>query len=156
MKRALTLIALVSAAAMAAAACESDPLRVDPRNVTFAPELGIDLDAMTRTSSGLYYQDVEEGDGAIATAGSTVSAFYRGWLPNGTLFDEALPPDDPIRFPLGVGAVIAGWDEGVAGMRVGGVRKLVIPPSIGFGNQANGPIPANSVLVFEVNLVEVE
>lgn len=156
MKRTYAMIALLLAVGTVVAACESDPLQVDPRNVTFAPELGIDLDAMTRTSSGLYYQDVEEGDGAIATAGSTVSAYYRGWLPNGTLFDQRQPPDDPIRFPLGVGAVIAGWDEGVAGMRVGGVRKLVIPPSLGYGNQAVGPIPPNSVLVFEVALVVVE
>ena len=156
MKRALTLIALVWAAAMAAAACEEDPTNVDPRNVTFAPELGIDLNAMTRLPSGLYYQDVEEGTGPTATAGKIVRAFYRGWLPNGTLFDQRQPPADPFRFQLGVGMVIQGWDEGVVGMKVGGVRKLVLPPSLGYGNRSIGSIPANSVLVFEVNLVEVE
>lgn len=156
MKRALAFTALLLVVGIAMAACESDPLGVDPRNVTFAPELGIDLDAMTRTSSGLYYQDMEEGTGATAAAGSNVSAYYRGWLPNGTLFEETQPPEDPISFELGIGFVIAGWDEGLVGMRAGGVRKLVIPPSLGFGNQAVGPIPANSVLVFEVNLVAVE
>jgi FKBP-type peptidyl-prolyl cis-trans isomerase len=156
MKRPLTLIALVSAAAMGVAACDKDPTNVDPRNVTFAPELGIDLNAMTRLPSGLYYQDVEEGTGSTASTGNIVRAYYRGWLPNGTLFDQRQPPAEPFRFQLGVGMVIAGWDEGVTGMRVGGVRKLVIPPSLGYGNQPIGIIPGNSVLVFEVTLVEVE
>ncbi len=156
MKRAHGTIALLLAVLVAGVACESDPKGVDPRDVTFAPELGINLDDMTRTSSGLYYQDVEVGTGATAVAGSWIQVLYRGWLPNGTLFDEAQDPADPLSFQLGVGRVIAGWDEGVEGMKVGGLRKLVIPPSLGYGNRPVGPIPANSVLVFEVRLLAVE
>jgi FKBP-type peptidyl-prolyl cis-trans isomerase FkpA len=156
MKRACTTIALLLAAGASATACGSDPTGVDPRDVTFAPELGIDLDAMTRSSNGLYHLDIEVGTGATATPGRTVGVLYRGWLPNGTLFDQRQNPADPFRFPLGVGMVIRGWDRGVEGMRVGGIRKLVIPPSLGYGNQPFGAIPANSVLVFEVVLLEVE
>ncbi len=136
----------------AASACD-DPTAVDPRDVTFAPELGVDLDAMTRTSSGLYYQDLEAGEGEAASAGQQVAVYYRGWLPNGTRFDQRQAPSEPFVFTLGTGAVIAGWDQGVAGMRPGGLRLLVIPPSLGYGDRPNGPIPANSVLVFEVRLL---
>jgi FKBP-type peptidyl-prolyl cis-trans isomerase FkpA len=156
MHRAPFILALLVAVGAAMAACDSDPTGTDPREVTFAPELGIDLSTMTRTSSGLYYQDVEVGTGAEATTGKVVGAYYRGWLPNGTLFDQRQPPAEPFRFQLGVGMVIQGWDEGVTGMNVGGVRKLVIPPSLGYGNPPIGIIPGNSVLVFQVNLVEVE
>lgn len=151
MKPALPILILL----ILATAC-GDPTAVDPRDVTFAPELGVDLDAMTRTSTGLYYQDLEVGEGAAATAGQVVSVLYRGWLPDGTLFDENQEPNDPFRFQLGVGRVIAGWDEGVAGMRPGGIRKLVIPPSLGYGDRRTGPIPANSVLVFDVELLSAE
>lgn len=151
MKPALSFLILL----MLIAAC-GDPTAVDPRDVTFAPELGVDLDAMTRTSTGLYYQDLEVGEGAPATAGQDVAVLYRGWLPDGTLIDEAQDPADPFRFRLGTGRVIAGWDEGVAGMRPGGLRKLVIPPSLGYGDRAVGPIPANSVLVFDVRLLSAE
>jgi FKBP-type peptidyl-prolyl cis-trans isomerase FkpA len=156
MKHAPMTMVLLLAVGAVAAACESDPHKVDPRDVSYAPALGIDLDAMTRMSGGLYYQDVEVGSGAAANAGNTVSAYYRGWLSNGALFDQAQPPAAPIRFLLGAGWVIAGWDQGLVGMQVGGVRKLVIPPSLGYGSQANGPIPRNSVLVFEVKLTAVE
>lgn len=137
---------------LAASACD-DPTTVDPRDVTFAPELGVDLDAMTRTSSGLYYQDLETGEGVAVTAGQRVAVLYRGWLPDGTLFDQRQDPDNPFRFDLGAGRVIAGWDEGVAGMRPGGLRLLVIPPSLGYGDRPAGSIPPNSVLVFEVRLL---
>ncbi len=144
--RALLILAL----AAPLAGCDDDPSAVDMRNVTFAPELGVDLDAMTRTPEGLYYQDLEEGAGTPAEAGTRVQVYYRGWLPSGTLFDARRPPADPFSFVLGVGTVIDGWDLGVEGMRPGGVRLLVIPPSLGYGDRPNGPIPANSVLVFEV------
>lgn len=137
------------------AGCDGDPAGIDLRQVEFAPELGIDLDAMTRTSSGLYYQDMALGSAPTAVPGRLVTVLYRGWLADGTLFDQAQDPRDPLEFRLGAGWVIAGWDEGVAGMRVGGVRKLVIPPSLGYGDRPNGPIPANSVLVFEVELLGV-
>jgi FKBP-type peptidyl-prolyl cis-trans isomerase len=81
---------------------------------------------------------------------------YRGWLPDGTLFDERQNAANPFRFRLGAGSVIAGWDQGVQGMRAGGVRRLVIPPSLGYGDRPMGAIPPNSVLVFEIRLLSVD
>ncbi len=151
MKQALPTLILLAVLA----ACGSDPTGVDPRSVEFAPQLGVNLDAMTRTSSGLYYQDIEVGHGATAISGRVVGVLYRGWLPDGTLFDSRLNAADPLRFRLGVGIVIPGWDEGVAGMRVGGQRRLVVPSQLGYGNRSMGIIPANSVLVFDLELVSV-
>lgn len=156
MKRLPTLILPLLLTLTFTAACDDDATGVDPRNVTFAPELEVDLNVMTRTSSGLYYQDLEPGEGEPAAAGQEVAVLYQGWLSDGTLFDQRQDPSNPFRFPLGTGWVIAGWDEGVAGMRPGGLRKLVIPPSLGYGDQPNGPIPPNSVLVFEIRLLSAE
>lgn len=122
---------------------------------TFAPALGIDLAKMTQTPSGLYYEDVTVGTGAVARAGEQVTVHYTGWLPNGAKFDSSVDRAKPLVFGLGAGRVIAGWDEGVAGMKVGGTRKLVIPPALGYGAQGVGPIPPNSTLVFTVQLVSV-
>ena len=151
-----TMKSLIWALALLPLVACGDPTAVDLRDVEFAPELNVDLDLMTRTSSGLYYRDLEEGDGAAATAGQIVQVHYRGWLADGGQFDARQPPSEPFRFLLGAGQVIDGWDEGVAGMRPGGVRQLVIPPSLGYGGRPVGPIPPNSVLVFEVELVAVE
>jgi len=137
------------------AACGSDPAASDPGDLTFASELGVDLSKMTRTARGLYYQDLVVGTGTVAAAGLTLTVLYAAWLPNGSLFDQAQDPGDPYIFQLGVGDVIAGWDEGIAGMRTGGTRLLVIPPSLGYGNRVVGPIPANSTLVFRVQLLAV-
>jgi FKBP-type peptidyl-prolyl cis-trans isomerase FkpA len=156
MKRAHVTVALLLAVAATAAACDGDPTAIDARDVTFAPELGVDLDAMTRLSSGLYLQDLEEGTGTTALAGRTVGVLYRGWLPDGTLFDERQNATNPFRFRLGAGMVIAGWDQGLQGMRAGGVRRLVIPPSLGYGDRPTGAIPPNSVLVFEIRLLSVD
>ncbi len=123
---------------------------------SFAPELGVDLDAMTETASGLMYQDLVVGDGAVAQAGDTVSVHYTGWLKDGTKFDSSVDRGTPFEFPLGAGRVIPGWDEGVAGMRVGGQRKLVIPPELGYGDSgAGGVIPGGATLVFDVELLEI-
>ncbi|MGH7656805.1 MAG: FKBP-type peptidyl-prolyl cis-trans isomerase [Gemmatimonadales bacterium] len=118
----------------------------------FAPELGVDLETMTRTSSGLYWKTTREGNGRPAEAGDTVSMAYSGWLTNGTLFDRA-PAESPYSFVLGYREVIGGWDEGVAGMRPGERRRLVIPPSLGYGETGSGPIPPNATLVFDVERV---
>ncbi|HWZ59198.1 MAG TPA: FKBP-type peptidyl-prolyl cis-trans isomerase [Gemmatimonadaceae bacterium] len=111
---------------------------------------------MTKTASGLAYQDKKVGTGAAATAGKMVSVHYTGWLPDGTKFDSSRDRNEPFDFPLGAGHVIAGWDEGVAGMKVGGRRLLVIPPSLGYGAGGTGPIPPNATLVFDVELLGVK
>jgi FKBP-type peptidyl-prolyl cis-trans isomerase len=136
-------------------ACGDDPTSPDPTDLTYATGLGIDFTRMTKLANGVWIQDVTVGTGTVATAGLILRVLYSGWLPNGTRFGVATDPNDAFEFQLGVGDVIRGWDIGVAGMRVGGTRKLVIPPSQGYGNQVNGPIPANSTLVFEVQLLSV-
>jgi FKBP-type peptidyl-prolyl cis-trans isomerase FkpA len=122
---------------------------------TYAPALGVNLATMTKTPSGLLYQDKTVGTGAVATAGKTVHVHYTGWLPDGTKFDSSRDRNEPFDFPLGAGHVIAGWDEGVAGMKIGGRRLLVIPPGLGYGARGTGPIPPNSTLVFDVELLGV-
>lgn len=108
------------------------------------------------TDSGLKYEDLVAGDGQAAMAGQMVSVHYTGWLTDGTKFDSSLDRDEPFQFSLGRGQVIRGWDEGVAGMQVGGKRKLTIPPQLGYGRYgAGGVIPPNATLVFEVELLEV-
>ncbi len=107
------------------------------------------------TSSELKIDDVKIGDGSEAVAGKTVKVHYTGTLENGEKFDSSKDRGDPFSFKLGAGQVIKGWDQGVAGMKVGGVRKLVIPPSLGYGSRQVGPIPANSTLLFEVELLDV-
>ncbi|HUO75822.1 MAG TPA: FKBP-type peptidyl-prolyl cis-trans isomerase [Candidatus Paceibacterota bacterium] len=113
--------------------------------------------AVKTLSDGLQYQDVTVGTGAVATAGKTVSVNYTGWLTDGTKFDSSLDRGTPFQFELGAGMVIKGWDEGVAGMKVGGERKLIIPASLGYGAAgAGGVIPPNATLVFDVQLLGVQ
>lgn len=108
------------------------------------------------TPSGLEYEDISVGSGATAKRGTTVSVHYTGWLTSGDKFDSSKDRNEPFSFPVGVQYVIAGWDEGVQGMQVGGVRRLTIPPNLGYGARgAGGVIPPNATLVFEVELLEV-
>ena len=116
--------------------------------------------AVVTTTSGLQYEDVTVGSGAEAKAGNFVSVHYTGWLYEGGVrgakFDSSKDRGQPFEFPLAAGHVIRGWDEGVQGMRVGGVRKLTIPPHLGYGARgAGGVIPPNATLVFEVELLDV-
>ena len=112
--------------------------------------------AETTTASGLVYEDIKEGEGDVAVAGKHVYVHYTGWLTDGTKFDSSKDRNDPFDFPLGAGRVIRGWDEGVQGMKIGGVRKLTIPAQLGYGARgAGGVIPPNATLVFEVELLGV-
>jgi FKBP-type peptidyl-prolyl cis-trans isomerase len=111
----------------------------------------------------LQITDVKVGTGTEATAGRTVSVHYTGWLysesaadHHGSKFDSSRDRNQPLSFTLGAGQVIAGWDQGIAGMKVGGQRTLVIPPSLGYGSAGNPPIPGNATLVFDVELLNVQ
>jgi FKBP-type peptidyl-prolyl cis-trans isomerase FkpA len=108
------------------------------------------------TTSGLTYEDLQVGNGATAKTGDTVTVNYTGWLQDGTKFDSSIDSGQTFDFTIGAGNVIVGWDEGVAGMCVNCTRLLVIPPSLGYGNTASGSIPANSTLIFEVQLVAIK
>jgi FKBP-type peptidyl-prolyl cis-trans isomerase FkpA len=112
---------------------------------------------MSDTSpSGLIVEEVVVGNGALAESGQRVKVHYTGWLTDGTKFDSSKDRGDPFVFPLGAGHVIKGWDEGVEGMKVGGTRKLTIPPALGYGARgAGGVIPPNATLVFEVELLAI-
>jgi FKBP-type peptidyl-prolyl cis-trans isomerase len=109
------------------------------------------------TDSGLKYEDLKEGTGDAAKKGDTVEVHYTGWLKDGTKFDSSLDRKQPFSFKLGAGEVIKGWDEGVAGMKVGGKRKLIIPPELGYGKKGAGKaIPPDSELTFEVELLKIK
>lgn len=108
------------------------------------------------TASGLVYEDLQIGDGATAKSGDTVSVNYTGWLADGTKFDSSLDSGNPLDFTLGAGSVIAGWDEGVAGMQVNGIRLLVIPPELAYGASGYASIPGNATLTFEVQLLGIK
>jgi FKBP-type peptidyl-prolyl cis-trans isomerase len=108
------------------------------------------------TVKGLEVYDEKVGTGAVAKTGQTVTAHYIGYLVNGTKFDSSVDRNQPFSFTLGGGQVIKGWDEGIVGMKVGGIRRLVISPELAYGTRAIGPIPANATLLFEVQLLNVK
>lgn len=152
---ALSATLAVAATALAVACRDVTAPSQDPATITYAPALNVNLAAMTRTASGLYYQDVIAGTGVTADSGKVANVFYAGWLANGRQFDSNRESGSTFGFTVGTGQVIRGWDEGVKGMRVGTRRRLVIPPSLGYGARSQQRIPAGSVLVFEVDLVSV-
>jgi FKBP-type peptidyl-prolyl cis-trans isomerase FkpA len=148
--RALPILAFL----VVLSACRSGGDR--PSAGGFSAELGIDTAAMTKTPNGLQYQDVKVGQGAEAKRGSTAVVHYTGWLTDGKKFDSSRDRGTPFDFEVGAGEVIAGWDLGVAGMKVGGQRKLVIPADLGYGAAGAPPvIPPGATLVFDVELLEV-
>lgn len=119
--------------------------------------MDLPLDPSQSSSTDLVITDVVVGTGAEATLGSIIAVHYTGTLPDGTVFDSSIPRGEPFVFQLGAGQVISGWDQGVAGMKVGGKRTLVIPPDLAYGPQAVGNIiPANATLMFEVELIAVQ
>ena len=127
-----------------------------PAEATVAPmtEETMSSDAPAGATD-LQVTDIKVGEGKEAVAGKIVSVHYVGTLTDGTKFDSSRDRNQAFEFPLGTGRVIAGWDQGVQGMKVGGVRKLVIPPQLGYGDAQAGSIPPNSTLVFEVELLDV-
>ncbi len=149
---------LVAVIAVLLTAClEKSPFVPRIEDVTFAPELGVNLAASTKTASGLYYRDITVGNGATVPATNGDSAFvrYQGWLRNNVSFDNNLSAPNPFKFITGSGGVISGFDEGVRGMRVNGVRQLIIPPALGYGPSGSGSIPGSSILVFTITLTRV-
>ena len=129
-------------------AAAKKPASGGPTKVTGAP---------TKTASGLEYWDIKVGTGAVAQSGQHVKVDYTGWLTNGKKFDSSVGTGKPFDFMLGASQVIKGWDEGVAGMKVGGKRQLRIPPDLAYGKAGYSTvIPANSTLIFDVRLVAVQ
>jgi FKBP-type peptidyl-prolyl cis-trans isomerase FkpA len=153
MRKYVLLAAIVGLATTAgfaqrAASKTARPAAGGPTKVTGNP---------TKTDSGLEYWDINVGSGAMAIAGRTVKVHYTGWLTTGKKFDTSVGTGKPFKFNLGAGEVIRGWDEGVAGMKVGGKRQLRIPPELGYGDQGSpGAIPPGATLIFDVLLVAVE
>jgi len=122
----------------------------------FVPGLPGRAGAEVTTPSGLKYTDLVVGDGPSPRVGQTAVVHYTGTLTDGTKFDSSLDRGQPYSFPLGTGSVIKGWDEGVATMKVGGRRRLVVPPALGYGPMPRPKIPANSTLLFDVELLDVK
>ena len=128
---------------------------VDPAELSFAPGLGVDLAQMTRTGTGLYIQDEVVGSGAEAVAGATVTVHYTGWFHHGAQLDSSRSPGrTAFTFgPLGSASVIAGWNQGVQGMREGGRRLLVIPYQLAYGTAGRSPVPPYATLVFRIEMI---
>jgi FKBP-type peptidyl-prolyl cis-trans isomerase FkpA len=122
---------------------------------TFAAGLEVNLAASTKTASGLYYRDITPGTGATVTSTSTVTVYYTANFPDGQLLEQIISPSAPAG-PITLGRtppeVIAGWEEGLVGMKVGGIRQLIIPPSLAYGAGGSAKVPPNAVLVFRVEM----
>jgi peptidylprolyl isomerase len=140
-----------------AAPAANAPAGTDSSKETKLPGAEMGSAKIEKTASGLQYADLVVGKGSPPDAGQTVVVHYIGWLTDGKKFDSSVDRGQPFDFPLGQGHVIKGWDEGVAGMRIGGKRKLIIPPDLGYGARgAGGVIPPNATLVFDVELLDVK
>ena len=161
----LALLAALIAFTAVVTGCSTapPPTASTPAQPQAAPPATAATPAAAPTSPGktapvttLKMEDKTVGAGAVAKAGDLVTVDYTGWLTDGTKFDSSIDAGKPFQFTIGKGEVIAGWDQGVAGMKVGGVRTLTIPPDLGYGAQgAGGVIPANATLVFEVKLLKI-
>lgn len=140
-----------SSSATRATTVAPQPIAGDVERTTFDASLGVRLADMTRRASGLYVQDLEMGTGAVVTRGRTAVVRYAGWLPSGEQFDSG-----EISVTLGSRQTIPAWEEGLLGMRVGGRRRLVSPPNLAYGSRGAGKIPPNAVLVFEMQVTDVQ
>ena len=140
----LALLPLALSACLGDSSTTSDYPLVPIESTTFATSLGVNLAASTKTASGLYYRDITIGTGATIVAGTALNVKYSGALANGSVFDSGTYP---FTIP---GQVIQGWNEGLLGMKIGGSRQLIIPPSLGYGANGSRSIPPNAVLVFTV------
>lgn len=151
MRRLLLALAVVTAS-VAVACSDNTPFAPNVATANYAPSLGVDIANSVRTASGLYYRDITVGAGTLVpdATSKTVATQYQGFLRSGVAFDSG-----SFSFVTGTGAVIDGYDEGVRGMRVGGVRQLIIPPSLGYGSSGSGSIPGNSILIFNVRVTNV-
>jgi FKBP-type peptidyl-prolyl cis-trans isomerase len=161
----LVVLAVVAYAVTACAKKEQETQSAAPAPATAvaSPAAGVSSTAapaasnVVTTSSGLKYEVLREGNGPVAKSGQTVSVHYTGWLTDGTKFDSSVDRGQPFSFTLGAGQVIKGWDEGVAGMKVGEKRKLTIPSDLGYGQRGAGSvIPPNATLVFDVELLGIQ
>ena len=149
----VTVVLIVAAVAIIAqtATKKATPARPNTNAPTKVTGDGV------KTASGLQYWDIKVGTGAVAKAGDHVKVHYTGWLTTGKKFDSSVDANQPFDFALGQGEVIKGWDEGVAGMKVGGKRQLRIPPDLAYGEAGQAPvIPQNATLIFDVRLLAVK
>ncbi len=151
--------ALLLSVPVALLACGTDSATTevpDIETTTFAGSLGVNLAASTKTANGLYYRDVTLGTGAVVAVGQQIGVTYTLWLPNGTQV-ESNANGTPYPVRIGTGAVIPGWDQGIPGMKVGGVRQLIIPPALAYGVAGSPPaIGSNAILVFQVQVVSAQ
>ena len=162
------LMGALALAVFSAAGCTKSPTTESQPSTTESATTGsasssteastpAETSAPAETVTELQIKDTKVGKGAAAKAGDTVTVHYTGWLMDGTKFDSSVDRNEPFTFQLGSGQVIEGWDKGVAGMKVGGTRVLIIPSSMGYGEQGAPPaIPANATLKFEVKLLAIQ
>jgi FKBP-type peptidyl-prolyl cis-trans isomerase len=152
MRPALALLVAATAACLDTTVPGGTPIE----ETSFAPSLGVDLAASTKTANGAYFRDILPGMGTGIAVGQTATVRYTGWLSDGTQFDSNVTKVDPLSFKLGASEVIKGFDEAMVGAKAGATRQLIVPPSLGYGPYQYGPIPGNSVLVFKVEVISVQ
>ncbi len=155
MKKLIMMLAVGSIMTLAAFANEKPATADQPQSVK--PTANKMIGDTVLTPSGLKYIEIKKGTGAMPKAGQTISAHYTGWLTDGKKFDSSRDRRKPYFFPLGRGTVIKGWEEAFATMNVGGVRKLIIPPDLAYGDRGfPGAIPPKATLIYEIELVDVK